>query len=91
MSHDDAIAHAIFTLLDTRAATASICPSEVARSLAPDAWRPLMPRVRAAARALAAAGRLEVLQGGRVIAGDIEPRGPIRLARPRTGARGHDD
>lgn len=90
MSDDDAIAHAIFTLLDARAAQATICPSEVARALAPDAWRPLMPRVRAVAMTLAAAGRLEVRQRGRVIPADVEPRGPLRLGRPGAASRGQE-
>ncbi len=82
----DTIAAAISQLLDARAANASICPSEVARALAPDHWRELMPHVRTVAAELAAEGALRITQGSVV----IEPsevtagrtRGPLRLRRP---------
>ena len=45
---------AILDLLSERAAEATICPSEAARSLAANDWRPLMPRVREVAIELAA-------------------------------------
>ena len=64
------------------AATAkSICPSEVARGLAPDGWRPLMGPVRAAAAALSREGRLDILRKGKPIAPE-EMHGVIRLRRP---------
>lgn len=44
----------------------SICPSEVARSLAEE-WRPLMHMVRQAAVALAQAGKIEILRKGKPI------------------------
>ena len=75
------IEKAIFDLLDARAPGKTICPSEVARNLAPDDWRPLMPQVRAVAVALAGKGALDILQKGQVIAHDSEIRGPIRLGR----------
>lgn len=56
----------------------TICPSEVARAVAPDDWRPLMEATRAAARRLVAAGEAEVTQGGHV----VDPptaKGPIRI------------
>jgi len=82
MIDDALIARMIYALLDARAATASICPSEVARALAPEAWRPLMPRIRDVARLLADAGRLQLTQRGRPLAPDTVPRGPIRLSHP---------
>lgn len=78
---------AILTVLAAREATATICPSEAARHLAPDDWRPLMEPVRRAARRLVADGRLEILQGGRVVDPDTA-RGPIRLRRPRSSGGG---
>ncbi len=70
------------TVLDMVAARGlgkSICPSEVARRLAPGDWRPLMPEVRAVAAALQAAGRLRITQGGVDV--DLKTvRGPIRLS-----------
>lgn len=76
------IADAIFGLLADRASGATICPSEVARLLAPDDWRTLMPDVRAEACALAVDGRLEMRQRGETIVPTADPHGPIRLALP---------
>ena len=81
---DRAIADAIQKLLSARAATSSICPSEVARSLKPDeeAWRALMPEVRRVAAALAADGKLLVTRGDAIVDAMSEG-GPIRLRQPR--------
>jgi hypothetical protein len=69
-------------LLDQRRPDASICPSEAARAVDPDDWRALMPAARAAAGRLAAAGDVEVTQGGAVV--DVaSARGPVRVRRPR--------
>lgn len=57
---------------------ATMCPSDVARTLDPDRWRALMPVVRAAALALADAGLVEVTQRGVVVDGRTT-RGAIRL------------
>ena len=51
---------AITELLASRATDATICPSEAARRVAPDDWRPLMEPARAAARRLVAAGRIDI-------------------------------
>jgi hypothetical protein len=73
---------AIGELLDQRSAEASICPSEAARAVDPRGWRDLMAEARAAAGRLAAAGRVEVTQGGAVV--DVgRARGPVRVRRPR--------
>lgn len=63
---------------------ASICPSEVARTLASDdaAWRALMPEIRAAAARLADLGRIRVTQRGRIVCAR-SARGPIRFSLPR--------
>jgi hypothetical protein len=77
---------AILALLALRGPGKTICPSEAARLLGgDDGFRPLMPIVRDAAGALAAAGRIEVTQRGRPVDLD-DARGPIRLratSRPR--------
>ncbi|MDF3308060.1 DUF3253 domain-containing protein [Rhodococcus sp. T2V] len=73
----------IRALLDARADSASICPSDVARAVAPDDWRPLMESVREAARRLAAAGEVEITQKGAVVDPD-SARGPIRIRWART-------
>ncbi|WP_308126429.1 DUF3253 domain-containing protein [Rhodococcoides corynebacterioides] len=70
-------------LLDARARDSSICPSDVARAVAPDDWRPLMEPVRRAARRLVARGEVEITQGGSVV-DPSTAKGPIRIRRPRT-------
>jgi hypothetical protein len=75
---------AILDLLARRTPGTTICPSEAARVLGgDDDFRPLMPLVRDAARALVATGRIEVTQSGQPV--DLAAaRGPIRLrALPR--------
>jgi hypothetical protein len=77
---DRGLEAAILELLDQRGHGATICPSEAARSVGADDWRPLMERARAAGRRLQAAGVVEVTQRGR----PVDPstaRGPIRLRR----------
>lgn len=78
---DAAVEQAILELLQQRRAGATVCPSEVARALWPDMWRPQMQRVRDAARRLAARGAVRVLQSGRAVDA-ATARGPIRLGPP---------
>lgn len=60
----------------------SACPSEVARALAPDDWRPLMTMVRNVAAELQEAGLIRVTQKGREV--DLNTAcGPVRLAEPQ--------
>jgi hypothetical protein len=73
---------AIRALLVSRPAASSICPSEAARAVAPDLWRPLMEPARAAARRLAAQGEVEIIQRGSVV-DPTAARGPIRVRRAR--------
>lgn len=76
----------VLRLCAERGADRSICPTEAARALAGDApdadWRRRLPEVRAAAVALARAGRLDILRKGKPIAPD-EVRGVIRLRHKR--------
>ena len=60
----------------------SACPSEVARRLWPDDWRPHMEDVRRAAQRLVARGKVEMTQGGRVV-DPSTAKGPVRLRRAR--------
>lgn len=69
---------AIRDLLAPRSGTATICPSEAARAVRPDDWRPLMEPARRAARRLVAAGEVEIVQGGRVV-DPSAAKGPIRI------------
>lgn len=75
---DKALEQAILELLSARARGATICPSEAARRVAPDDWRPLMARARSAARRLVALGALEITQRGRAV-DPSTARGPVRL------------
>ena len=77
---DRVLERTIDSLLDSRRAGATICPSEAARAVDPDGWRDLMPAARAAAGRLAAAGDVEVTQRGQVV--DVATaRGPVRIRR----------
>ena len=81
---DARLERTIEALLDARRAGTSICPSEAARAVDPEGWRDLMPAARAAAGRLAAAGSVEVTQGGEVVDVDVaDARGPVRVPRPR--------
>ena len=81
---------AILALLDVRARSASICPSEAARAVADargagdgdpeQAWRGLMEPARRAARRLVARGEVQIIQRGRVV-DPSSAKGPIRIRR----------
>lgn len=69
-------------LLAERGPGKTICPSEVARALSPEAWRELMPAVRELGIKLAAEGQIVVRQRGQV----VDPktaRGPIRYGQAK--------
>lgn len=72
----------IRSLLERRAASATICPSEAARLVGGDGWRELMEPARRAARRLVASGEVEITQGGRVV-DPSTAKGPIRIRRAR--------
>jgi hypothetical protein len=77
---DAALERAILDLLAGRQRDATICPSEAAKRVRPDAWRDLMEPARRAARRLVVRGEIEVTQGGRVV-DPSTAKGPIRLRR----------
>lgn len=72
----------ILAMLATRASTSMICPSDVARQVAPDDWRPLMEPVRQAAQRLVERGEVEITQKGEVVH-LATVKGPIRIRLPR--------
>lgn len=78
---DEALEAAILDLLAGRGG-ATICPSEAARAVGGEDWRPLMEPARRAARRLVARGELEITQGGRVV-DPSTAKGAIRLRLPR--------
>ncbi len=75
----------ILALLAGRAAGKTICPSEAARAVGGEDWRPLLEPARAAARRLVAAGEVEITQGGTVV-DPSTAKGPVRIRRTRPGA-----
>ena len=79
MAEGGETAAAVLALLARRAPDATVCPSEVARVLAPDgAWRAAMPAVHAAVDRLAAAGAVRLRWKGAALA---ERDGPYRIAQ----------
>ncbi|WP_392896413.1 DUF3253 domain-containing protein [Streptomyces sp. LN699] len=82
---DRRLERAILELLERRAPTATICPSDAARAVYggdDDGWRALMEPARDAARRLVAAGEVEITQAGRPV-DPARARGPIRIRRAR--------
>ena len=67
-------------LLASRSPEATVCPSEVARAIAPkEAWRDAMPLVHAAVDGLVAEGRVGLSWKGRPLA---VRDGPYRIGHP---------
>ena len=78
---DAELERTILSLLDDRAQSSTICPSDAARAVGTaDSWRSLMDPARDAARRLVEAGEAVITQGGEVV--DLDSaRGPIRIRR----------
>lgn len=81
---DEALEASILDLLDARAVSATICPSEAARAVAPDDWKSLMEPARQAARRLVARGQVQITQRGQVV-DPSTAKGPIRIRLARRG------
>ena len=77
---DAALEASLLALLEHRARSATACPSEAARAVGGEDWRPLMEPARAAARRLVARGLVEIIQGGHVVDGSTA-KGPIRIRK----------
>ncbi|MDQ2852640.1 DUF2256 and DUF3253 domain-containing protein [Dermatophilaceae bacterium Sec6.4] len=82
---DAQLEQTILELLDSRARSATICPSDAARIVGasaanPDGWRDLMEPARRAARRLVNAGDVVITQGGRIV-DPSTAKGPIRIRR----------
>ena len=80
----DPIEASILALAAARGPGKSICPSEVARALRPEAWQALMAPVRQAAARLSQAGQVDILRKGKPVTGD-SARGVIRLRMREAG------
>ena len=77
---DQLLEEAIVRLLRGRSGDATLCPSEAARAVSPDDWRPLMEPARAAGRRLANRDLVVFRQGGT----RVDPStasGAVRLGR----------
>lgn len=72
------IAEALLELLEARGIHKTLCPSEVARRVQPEDWRPLMPAVREVARGYAAYGSIRFTQRGQTVDPEAHT-GPVRL------------
>ena len=77
-AQDESLESTMRAMLARTGTGRTICPSDVARAVSPDDWRPLMEPTRAAARRLVAAGNAEITQGGRVV-DPSTAKGPIRI------------
>ncbi|TKJ95513.1 DUF3253 domain-containing protein [Plantibacter flavus] len=75
---DDVLERTILDLLGKRAATSSICPSDVARAVGGDDWRALMDDTRRVAWRLVDEGRVRITQGDEAV-DRATVRGPIRI------------
>lgn len=85
---DPALEVAILSLLDERGRDKTICPSEAAKAVGGDSarggkalrrdWEGLMEPARAAARRLAATGKIVITQHGAIV-DPSTAKGPIRL------------
>lgn len=79
---DRAITDTILTLLASRAPSASICPSDVARALSSDegVWRAQTPAIRRVPAQLAEDGSVKVTWGSEEVDA-LSRGGPIRVQR----------
>ena len=75
---DRELEDALLAIAQQRGASKTLCPSEAARRVRPEDWRPLMERTRNAARRLIATGQLDMLQKGRVVDASTA-KGAVRL------------
>ncbi|WP_125256508.1 DUF3253 domain-containing protein [Brevundimonas fluminis] len=79
----DPIEAEIFDQLAKRDPGKSICPSEVAKAIAPERWQREMGKVRAVATGLARQGRLVITKKGKPVNPEAF-KGVIRLKLPET-------
>ena len=77
---DRRLEETILALLAARAETSTICPSDAARAVAPEDWRPLMEPARQAAARLVGRGEVEITQHGLAV-DPAAAKGPIRIRR----------
>jgi hypothetical protein len=81
MPEDARIAETLLTLARANVDASGFCPSDAARALAPQDWRPLIPRMRQVISRLQRDGLINVTQEGLAVDA-LGAEGPIRLSRP---------
>ncbi|MBM3589028.1 MAG: DUF3253 domain-containing protein [Alphaproteobacteria bacterium] len=74
----EAITTAMLRIAAERGPQKSLCPTDVARAVSAENWRPLLGAVWQVAAELARQGKIEILRKGKPIRPD-ELRGVIRL------------
>ncbi len=74
----EAITTVMLQIAAERGPEKSLCPTDVARAVSAEDWRPLLGAVRKVAADLARQGKIEILRKGKPINPD-EMRGVIRL------------
>jgi len=74
----EAITDAMLRLAAEQGPEKSLCPTDVARAVSTENWRPLLGAVRKVAADLARQGKIEILRKGKPINPD-DMRGVIRL------------
>ena len=74
----EAITDAMLRIAAERGTEKSLCPTDVARAVSTENWRPLLGAVRKVAADLARQGKIEILRKGKPINPD-DMRGVIRL------------
>jgi hypothetical protein len=74
----EAITNALLRIAAERGPEKSLCPTDVARAVSAENWRPLLGAVRKVAADLARQGKIEILRKGKPINPD-DMRGVIRL------------
>lgn len=75
----DRIRSTCLALLTNRGPGSSICPSDIARTVASPDWRPVMDQVRSVADGMAADGDIIITQGESSIPNATGAQGPIRI------------
>ena len=79
---DQQIRDCILTLAQKRGPDKSLCPSEVAKDLQSEDWRPLMADVRRVTASLIKEGSVTVTQFGKLV-DPLNAKGHIRISLSR--------
>ena len=82
MPTDKEIRKCILKIAEKRGVNKSLCPSEAARDLQPDDWRPLMGEVRRVTASLVKEGLVTATQFGKPV-DPLDAKGHIRISLSR--------